>query len=162
MSDADQAPAARRLDRPALVIAAALAVAAAVIFWDALSLNAGGAYAQVGPKTFPIVVSLGLFALAGWTAIAATRGSFPEREPQIFPPMMWIVAGLAAQLLLLKLAGFSIATGLLFAATAKAFGRGPFWMTIPIGIVLSLAVWLVFARLLQLSLPAERLEQIFL
>ena len=37
------------------------------------------------------------------------------------------------QLLLLKTAGFSIATGLLFAFTAKGFGRGPLWLTIPVG-----------------------------
>jgi putative tricarboxylic transport membrane protein len=159
----EQAPGEpRRPDGAALAIAAGLAILAAVILWDALNLPAsGGAYARVGPKTFPIVVGIGLLALAVWTAFAAMRREFPEREEQHFPPMLWIVAGLAAQLLLLKLAGFSIATGLLFAATAKAFGKGPLWMTIPIGIILSFAVWIVFARLLQLSLPAGPLENLF-
>ncbi len=162
MSSTDQAPAVPRPDRAALVIAAVLAAAAAVILWNALSLNTGGAYARVGPETFPIVISAGLFLLAAWTAVVAMRGEFPAREEQHFPPMLWIVAGLAAQLLLLKLAGFSIATGLLFAATAKGFGRGPLWFTTPVGMVLSLAVWLIFARLLQLSLPAGPLERLFL
>ena len=72
--------------------------------------------------------------------------------------MLWIIGGLALQMLLLKVAGFSIATGLLFAFAARGFGRGPLWMTIPIGIVFSLFVWVIFARILQLSLPAGPLE----
>jgi putative tricarboxylic transport membrane protein len=152
----------RRPDRAALAIAAGLAVLACVILWDALNMPAaGGAYARIGPKTFPIIIGIALLGLAAWTVFAAMRGDFPEREAQNFPPMLWIVGGLAAQMLLLNAAGFSIATGLLFAATAKAFGKGPIWKTIPIGIALSFAVWFVFARLLQLSLPAGPIENLF-
>lgn len=152
----------RRPDRAALAIAAGLALFGAVILWDTLNLPAaGGAYARVGPKTFPTIVGIGLLALAVWTVFPAMRGAFPEREEQRFSPLAWIAGGLAAQMLLLNLAGFSIATGLLFAATAKAFGKGPLWLTIPIGVVLSFAVWIVFARLLQLSLPAGPLERLF-
>ena len=68
--------------------------------------------------------------------------------------MAWIVGGLAVQMLTMKTVGFSIATGLLFAAAAKGFGKGPLWQTVPIGIVFSFAVWLVFAKGLQLTLPA--------
>lgn len=85
---------------------------------------------------------------------------FPEREKQEISPILWIVGGLAAQMLLLKTAGFSIATGLLFAATARAFGRGALWKTIPIGIVLAFVVWIIFAKGLQLSLPAGPLEHL--
>jgi putative tricarboxylic transport membrane protein len=53
----------------------------------------------------------------------------------------------------------------MFAAIARSFGRGPLWMTIPIGIVLSFAAWLFFAKILQLSLtagPPERfIQQLF-
>jgi putative tricarboxylic transport membrane protein len=75
--------------------------------------------------------------------------------------MLWIVGGLVLQLLLLKTAGFPIATGLLFACAARGFGKGPLWLTVPIGIALSLAIWLVFAGLLNLSLPAGPLENLF-
>ena len=76
--------------------------------------------------------------------------------------MLWIVGGLVAQMLLLKPAGFAIATGLLFACAARGFGKGPLWMTVPIGIAISLVIWLIFAGLLNLSLPAGPLEQLFL
>ena len=58
--------------------------------------------------------------------------------------------------------GFAIATGLLFAFTARGFGKGPLWFTVPLGIVVSLVIWLIFAGLLNLSLPAGPLEHLFL
>ena len=151
----------RRPDRAALLIPAGLFVLAAVIAWDAAHLRLSASYARVGPANFPYVIAAALAGLGIWSTIAAWRGDFPQRRASDNGAIVWIVGGLAAQMLLLNAAGFSIATGLLFAATARGFGRGPLWLTIPIGIVLSLAVWLIFARLLQLSLPAGPIERLF-
>jgi putative tricarboxylic transport membrane protein len=151
----------RRPDWAALVIAAGLAIVAAVIVWSTANQSGTASYARIGPTTFPYVIAGALFVLSLWTAVEAWRGDFPEREQQEISPILWIVGGLAAQMLLLKTAGFSIATGLLFAATARAFGRGPLWKTIPLGIVLAFVVWFIFAKGLQLSLPAGPLEQLF-
>ena len=74
--------------------------------------------------------------------------------------MLWIIGGLVLQMLLLKTAGFAIATGLLFAFSARGFGRGPLWFTIPLGIVIAFAIYLVFAGLLNLSLPAGPIERL--
>ncbi len=151
----------RRPDWAALVIAAGLAVLAVVIFWDAQRIGGAATYARIGPKTVPFAIAFALAGLAIWTTIEAWRGDFPERERQNLPPLIWIIGGLAAQMLLLRAAGFSIATGLLFAATAKAFGKGPLWKTIPIGIAISFAVWFAFAKGLQLSLPQGPIERLF-
>jgi putative tricarboxylic transport membrane protein len=150
----------RRPDRGALVIAALLAVLAAVILLKTRAMPVAALYARVGPTTFPYVIGGGLVLLSIGTAISAWRGGFPEREAVHVGPILWIVAGLAAQLLLLKPAGFSLATGALFALAARGFGRGRLWLTYPIGVVLALALWVVFARLLQLSLPAGPLERL--
>ena len=161
MSQTDHQQAKRRPDRAALVIAAALAIVAVVIAWSTASHGAGANYARVGPTTFPYFFAAVFLGLSIWTAFEAFRGDFPEREHQEISPILWIVGGLVAQMLLLKVAGFAIATGLLFAATARAFGRGPLWQTIPIGLVLSFIIWIIFAKGLQLSLPAGPLEQLF-
>lgn len=152
----------RRPDGAALVIALVLAALAAVIFWDVDRLSDVVGYSPVGPGTVPKWIAFGLIGLAVWTAVAAFRHDFPEREHQEIAPVAWIIGGLAGQMLLLPTIGFSIATGVLFAATARAFGKRQLWFSLPIGIAISLAVWLVFALLLQLSLPAGPLERLFL
>lgn len=151
---------ARRPDRAAVAIGVGLAVVAVAVAWNAYGLRGGG-YAAVGPKSFPYVIAAALLLLSAWTLVEAWRGDFPEREHDEVQPIVWIVGGLAAQLLLLKTAGFSIATGLLFAATARAFGKGKLWKTLPIGIVLCFVVWVLFTKLLKLSLPAGPLEHLF-
>jgi putative tricarboxylic transport membrane protein len=152
----------RRPDGAALVIALALAVLSAVIFWDTARLGGAASYARIGPAAFPIAIASVLALLALATAVKAWRGTFPAREAEEAGPVLWIVGGLLAQMLLIKPIGFSIATGLLFAATAKGMGRGPLVLTVPLGIALALGIYVLFAGLLQLSLPAGPLERLFL
>jgi putative tricarboxylic transport membrane protein len=153
-------PAAKRPDRAVLAIAAGLAVLAGIIIWNTATIGSAGAYSRVGPTTFPYAIATVLLVLAVCTAVAGMRGSFPKREPEAIAPVIWIVGGLIGQMLLLKVVGFSIATGILFAATARAFGRGPLWLTFPIGIVLSFVVWFIFATGLSLTLPAGPFEKL--
>ena len=160
MTDESRPESQHRPDWAALAIAVLLGVAAIVIGWSTATMPGAANYARIGPTSFPYAIAAVLFVLAVWTAVAALRGEFPKREEQNIAPMVWIVGGLAAQMLLLKVAGFSIATGLLFAATARGFGRGPLWLTIPVGIVLAFIIWIIFARGLQLSLPAGPLERL--
>jgi putative tricarboxylic transport membrane protein len=146
------------VDPGVLVIAALLGIAGGVIVWGAWTAPAAGGYARIGPTAAPWVIGLAMLALSVATAVTALRNAAPQREPQKMTPLLWIVGGLAAQMLLLKPLGFSIATGLLFAATAKAFGRGPLWMTIPLGCIFAFIVWVAFAKGLRLSLPAGPIE----
>lgn len=147
-------------DRAVLVIAAGLALVAAVIAWQTSRMPVTVQYARIGPTAFPYAVAAGLAALSVATAVSAWRGRFPAREHDRVAPMLWIIGGLAAQMLTLRALGFSVATGLLFALAARGFGRGPLWMTLPIGIAFSFLLWLIFARGLQLSLPAGPLERL--
>jgi putative tricarboxylic transport membrane protein len=155
------APGTHGPDKAGLVIAAGLAVLAVVIFWQTRAMPVAAQYARVGPTTLPYVVSAAFALLSIGTVVSALRGGFPAREADRAGPMLWIVGGLVLQMLLLKAAGFAIATGLLFAFTARGFGQGPLWKTIPIGILLSFGIYLIFGGLLNLSLPAGPLERLF-
>jgi len=152
---------ARRPEWAAFAIAAVLLVIAGVIFWDVGHLRGMGGYSGIGPSTVPDVIAAVLVVLAIWTVVAGIRHDFPEREKQEIGPVVWVIGGLAAQMLLLNTVGFSIATGALFAATAAGFGRPKLWISFPIGVALCLIVWLIFTQLLNLSLPAGPLEALF-
>jgi putative tricarboxylic transport membrane protein len=148
----------RRADGAALLIAAAMFAVAAVLVWDASRLGGAATYARIGPQIAPQVVALCLAGLGVWTVVAAFRRDFPAREPQELRPVLWIVGGLVAQLALLRITGFSIATGVLFGFVAYGLGRRPLWIGIPAGILLALIIWIVFARGLALHLPGGPLE----
>ena len=76
--------------------------------------------------------------------------------------MLWIIGGLVLQMLLLKTAGFAIATGLLFAFAARGFGTRAALVHHPARHrAVASSIWLIFAGLLNLSLPAGPLEQLF-
>lgn len=154
------APGTRGPDKAGLAIAAGLAVLAVVIFWQTRAMPVAAQYARVGPSTLPYLVSAAFALLSIGTVVSALRGGFPTREADRPGPMLWIVGGLVLQMVLLKAAGFAIATGLLFAFTARGFGQGPLWRTIPIGIALAFVIYLIFGGLLNLSLPAGPLERL--
>lgn len=79
----------------------------------------------------------------------------PRQNPV---PILFIIGGLALQLVLLHPLGCSIASGLLFACTAAAFGKRNFAISLPVGIGFALGVCGVFDQLLKLNLPAGFLE----
>ncbi|MFK8254135.1 tripartite tricarboxylate transporter TctB family protein [Ancylobacter terrae] len=150
----------RRRDWPALAIAGGFLLLAGIVLVDARHIAGMSSYARVGPTAFPYAIAACLAAASAGLAREALRGAFLPREPLEWPPVLWIVGGLAAQMLLIGHVGFSIASGLVFAGAARAFGRSPLWLTLPVGIALSFAVYVLFAKGLQLSLPAGPLERL--
>jgi Tripartite tricarboxylate transporter TctB family. len=156
----EQTRSQRRPDWAALAIAAVLAIMAAIIFFDVARLRDMGGYSQVGPATVPDWIAIVLIGLAIWTVVASFKGDFPQRERQEIKPVAWVVAGLLAQMVLIRLVGFSIATGVLFGLAAAGFGARRIWISIPVGIILCFAIYWLFAVVLQLSLPAGPLENL--
>ena len=163
MSDVQRpgrASAPRRIDLSGLAVALGLLVLAAVLWWDASRIPTARGYAGMGPADTPRVIGAGLALLGLWAAWEAVRAPEAPAPRQDVPAIAWIVGGLGLQLILIRSAGFSIAGGLLFACVAAAFGRRKLWFTVPVGIAFALAVFGVFALLLQLSLPAGPLERL--
>ena len=151
----------RRLDSAALLVALFLIALAALTAWDAAHMRSGvAAYSRISPRAFPYAIAIGLAVLAVLTAVQAFREPAPPHERDEIAPMAWIVGALIAQIVLLPVAGFSIATGAVFAGTAKGLGRGRLWFTFPVGILFALFVWVFFAMALQLVLPAGPLEEL--
>jgi putative tricarboxylic transport membrane protein len=150
----------RRPNWAALIVALFLLAIAGVVAWDASRIGGAASYARVGPKTLPYVISGALAVLSAWTAYTAFFKPFPRWEVPELSPVLWIAGGLLIQMLLLNTVGFSIATGLMFGMAARGFGRKPLWLGIAIGIPFSFLVWIVFSRILMLSLPAGPIERL--
>jgi len=161
MSEAGPGKPRSQADRAAFGIALLLAALAALIAWNAAHLNPNlASYSRIGASAFPYAVAALLLAAALGTVVAAAKGEFPDREPLEFGPIAWIVGGLVAQVVLLGFAGFSIATGVLFAFTARAFGGKPLWLTVPLGTLFAFILYVLFSKGLQLSLPKGPLERL--
>lgn len=150
----------RRVDVAGVVIAVALFGAAAMIWWDMTTLQISSVYG-VGPKAMPIVVATGLSLLAIGNLITALRGDLPERESAAPGPVLLIIGGLAALIAAIAFSGgFIPGMTILFATTATAFGRRAVLIDLLIGFVLATVVYLLFVKLLTLSLPIGPLERL--
>ena len=151
---------ARRPDIAGLVIAAALLGIAGLIWWDMTSLQLSSVYGP-GPKAMLIVVAVGLVLLAIGNAVAAWRGDFPVRESSDFRAILLILGGFAVLIALIHWGGgFIPATAILFATTAAAFGRRAFLVDLAIGLVTGLVAYVLFAKLLALTLPMGPIERL--
>lgn len=153
MSGSDPAT-GRRPNGAAFIIAGLLAAFGAVLIWQGYEIPDKGGYAGIGSGELPVFIGGGLLVLAlahVWHGLRQGGAARPRQQPV---PVFFIVGGLALQLVLLHPLGFSIASGLLFACTAAAFGKRNFGLTVPVGLVFALAVYGVFDQLLKLNLPA--------
>ena len=150
----------RRADLAGIVIAGLLMCLSGVIWWDMSTLELSAVYG-LGPKAMPMVVATGLALLALGNAVLALRGDLPERGAGDPRAILLILGGLAALILLIHFGGgFIPATAILFATVATAFGRRAFPVDLAIGFALGLAIYLLFAKLLTLSLPMGPLERL--
>ena len=138
-----------------------LAALALVIFWDTNKLTLTSVYG-VGPKAMPIIVAAGLGILALGNLVNAIKGDLPASEELNYQAIMRILGGLAALIAVIGSGyGFIIGTALLFAMTAAAFGRKALHIDLLIGLVLAATIYLVFSKLLSLTLPSGPLERLF-
>ncbi len=154
-------PVSRRPEWAALGVAVFLAVVAIVILKDMTRLSGAAGYSQVGPTTVPHWIAYMLLLLSVLTAVNAFRGTAaPADRIEAPAAVVWIVLGLVLQIALLKTAGFTIATGLMFACVARAFDERRWLISLPVGLGLSFVVFAVFSQLLNLTLPAGWLENL--
>ncbi|KQT69866.1 MULTISPECIES: tripartite tricarboxylate transporter TctB family protein [unclassified Aureimonas] len=150
----------RSFDRPAAIIGLILLGVAALIFYDASHMSKGATYG-IGPTAMPrvLVVFFGGLALAHF--VTAFRGGLPVPDEADWKGFGWVAGGLFALIAVIALGGgFILGAMLLFAMTARAFGRRAFPTDMAIGFAIAFVVFLLFNNLLSLTLPQGPLERL--
>jgi putative tricarboxylic transport membrane protein len=107
---------------------------------------------------YPIVVLAGLLifgCLAVWQVRTQSAASAPAVvEPVRWAPVGWLAAGVVAYLVLAEPGGFVIASAFLFWCTARAFNSDRPIRDAAFSLAVSVGAYVLFARVLQLTLPA--------
>ena len=150
----------RPVSRPPVIVGLLLLAVAAVTAWDASTMRIRANFG-VGADAASYLVAAILAILAVGHFATALRGAGPEWEPVDLRAVGWIAVALAALIATIGIGGgFIPASALLFAFTARAFGRRALLADLLIGLVLGLLVYLLFNGLLTLALPQGPLERL--
>lgn len=119
-------------------------------------------YARVGPRFFPLVVSIGLLICGAFLAVQAWLGQAPEPQEEenvdLDAPISlssMIILGLALFLyiLLLERLGFILSSALLFVGSTLAFGDRQYLKNSLWGLGIAFFIYFMITRLLNLNLP---------
>jgi putative tricarboxylic transport membrane protein len=123
---------------------------------ETAGLRTGPGYAAIGPTLFPWLVAAGLLLVGLALLYEARAGALaqPAGFDLDLPPTLVVTAGLVLQMVLMRPAGFVIATAVLFVAVAYALGSRRFLLNAVVGLVLCAVTYVAFTRGLGLVLPA--------
>ncbi len=142
------------------IVAAGFLVAALVILAEALTIPEGGGYQAVGPRAFPLLVGTGLaiVALIGVVQAfprrpAGSDGGAEESEPIQWRPVLALVAALAGYAALISPVGYWQSTTLFFTVCARVLGSRRLVRDFIVALVLALATYVLFDRVLGITLP---------
>jgi putative tricarboxylic transport membrane protein len=172
-----------QIDKAGLIMAAILVFLAGLLWREAYTMGGTVSYG-VGPTAALKVVAGGLLFLALATGWSAFRSGGDAPEPLNAKPVWLILAASAVMIAFIRFGiGFIPAMTILFATTARAFGRRPrldldigigividgkesrfrishIYQDIVIGFITATLIYLLFSKLLTLTLPQGPLERL--
>ncbi|CAM3855404.1 tripartite tricarboxylate transporter TctB family protein [Deinococcus frigens] len=128
-----------------------------------------GMNAVVGPRVFPLIVSVGLTALGVLLTVSVLRGDraepAAEEDTDMEAPVNLaapgiILGGFLLGAAVLTSAGFVIGTAIMYFSVAWAFGERRIGLMAFVALAVALVTYLAFTRGLDLSLPAGVLKGI--
>ncbi|SDN14520.1 tripartite tricarboxylate transporter TctB family protein [Ensifer sp. YR511] len=148
-------------NRPTAVIAVVLFAIAFITYWDASHMKVRATYGMSASAASYFVAML-FVALAIGHLVSAFKPSDIEVESADWLAVGWIGFALAGLIGSIWMGGgFILGSTLLFALTARAFGRKAILVDLCLGAVIGVLVFLLFNKLLTLALPQGPLERLF-
>jgi putative tricarboxylic transport membrane protein len=136
---------------------------AAIVGWQTAVIPDNAIYAKVGPKIIPWLATALLAAMGLALTVIGLRGGWEHEEAgeTDYRSLGLLVLGLVLNVVLIDRAGFIIASTVLFALTARAFGSRQPLRDVPIGFVLALVAYLGFDRGLGYKIGTGLIEGLF-
>lgn len=137
-----------------------LAAGVTVLGW-AFAIPEPATDQDVGPRAFPLLVGVGLCVSAAFSTVRAFRGTDREQAEQAreearltdWRPVAALLALLIGYLFALEPCGYWQSTAVLFALVARVLGSAKPLRDALVGLVLALAVYFLFDRVLGIHLP---------
>lgn len=141
-------------------VGVAALILAAIIGWQTTLIPTNAIYAQVGPKVIPWMATAMLAVLGVLLTLQGLRGGWEHEQPGEFNPwaLAWLLLGLVLNVTLIGVAGFIIASTLLFVCTALAFGSRKLLRDVAIGFALALVSYVGFDRVLGYKIGSGLIE----
>jgi putative tricarboxylic transport membrane protein len=148
-------------NRPTAVIAVVLFAIAFITYWDASHMKVRATYGM-SASAASYFVAMFFVVLAIGHLISAFKPSDMDVETADWMAVGWIGLALAGLIGSIWLGGgFILGSTLLFALTARAFGRKALLLDLCLGAAIGVLVFLLFNKLLTLALPQGPLERLF-
>ncbi|WP_254843150.1 tripartite tricarboxylate transporter TctB family protein, partial [Deinococcus marmoris] len=153
---------------PDLLVALAITALGIALFIGSNEIPFG-INAVVGPRVFPLIVSVGLTALGALMIVSVLRGDraepAAEEDTDMEAPVNLtapgiILGGFLLGAAVLTSAGFVIGTAIMYFSVAWAFGERRIGLMAFVALAVALVTYLAFTRGLDLSLPAGVLKGI--
>jgi len=144
----------------ATAVGLAVLILAAVVGWQTTVIPTNAVYAQVGPKAIPWIATAMLAVLGVLLTLWGVRGGWARDEhgaPNLWGAF-WLLLGLALNAALIGVAGFIIASTVLFVCTALAFGSVSVLRDAVIGFALALVAYVGFDRVLGYKIGTGLIE----
>lgn len=135
---------------------------AALVAWQTTIIPENAIYARIGPKLFPWLTAGLLALMGGLLTIAGLRGGWEHEHggDTDWASLGWLAAGLVLNVALISSAGFIIAASLLFVCTARAFGSTQPLRDLVIALVLAIAAYVGFDRVLGYKIGSGLIERL--
>ena len=134
-----------------------------VVAWQTTLIPDNAVYAKVGPKVIPWLAT-GLLGMLGVAlTVQGWRGGWKHDEAGAalhYPSLGILLLGLGLNVALIDVAGFIIASTVLFALTARAFGSGRIARDAAIGFALATVAYVGFDRVLGYRIGSGLIERL--
>jgi putative tricarboxylic transport membrane protein len=147
-----------------LALALSICALAAATFYGVQQIPTPRFGTAVGPRTFPLIVAVGLAVCGGGLLLQALRRQLIADEVEWGSRrqnILWFVAGLVANLVLIELVGFTLASAAMFTCIARAFGSTRPVRDAMIGTAFALVVYLAFRFLLGVNIGNSPLGELW-